>query len=546
MVTRACNNGIHLSTPIKLNPSAFQEGLECHPDREFVHRVVDACWYGINIGYEGPDIKVNSDNWPSIQVHQEAVEQSIKRDVALGRKIGPFSEIPFTDSYAVSPMGAFLKKRSHKCRVVHDLSWPPSSSVNTSIPSDKFTVSYMSIDDVVARIQHYGKGTLMAKLDLQDAYHHCLVRPEDWHLLGTSYMERDKNGEMNRQYYFSTVLPFGLRSAPYLFTEIAHATRLIMQYRGVRDVDHYLDDFITVGPPASDTCSANLQTMLDVCKDVGFAINPSKVVDATPEIQFLGIILDSERFELRISEDRLQDTLDELHLWKARKCARKRDILSLIGKLTFISRVVKSGRSFIRRMIETSKKVKHLHHRVRLDKSFRADVDWWLTFLPHWNGVAMFPDVHWTTDDDLQLYTDASNIAVGAYLDGAWFVELVPDLSHSINWRELYVVVLAAATWGHRWTGKRILLYCDNQCVVQVLTTGTSKSPALMDLVRALFYLSATYQFEVTATWIGTKVNTLADALSRLDFHKFWRLAPAAEIAMTRPEKDVLNYFLCQ
>ena len=532
-----------LSTPIKLNPSAFEEGLACHPDRAFVKRVVDSCMYGVNIGYEGPDLQVCSKNWPSTVIHKEAVEHSIDRDVALGRKLGPFTEIPFPDSYAVSPMGAFLKKRSHKCRVVHDLSWPPSQSVNDFIPSDKYAVSYMSIDDVVYKILQYGQGTLMAKLDLQDAYHHCLVRPEDWHLLGTSYVDRESSRGQVRQYYFSTVLPFGLRSAPSLFTEVAHATKLIMQYRGATDIDHYLDDFITVGPPGSDVCSQNLRTMLDVCATVGFPVNPSKVVEATTEIQFLGIILDSERLELRISEDRLKDTLDELQAWRSRKSARKRDILSIIGKLSFISRVVKSGRSFVRRMIETSKKVKHLHHTVRLGCEFRADVEWWLAFLPHWNGVAMFPDPHWTTDYDLQLYTDASNVAVGAYLDGAWFVELVPDLSHSINWRELYVVVLAAATWGHMWAGKRILLFCDNQCVVHVLRTGTSKSPALMELVRTLFYLSATFQFELSATWIDTKVNTVADSLSRLDFYKFWRLVPQADVVMTRPLKDVLEVF---
>ena len=70
-----------------------------------------------------------------------------------------------------------------------------------------------------------------------------------------------------------------------------------------------------------------------------------------------------------------------------------------------------------------------------------------------------------------------------------------------------------------------------------------SRNAAFMDLVRALCYLSATYQFEISATWIGTKVNTIADSLSRLDFHKFGALAPNADTVMTRPRKELLAHF---
>ena len=75
---------------------------------------------------------------------------------------------------------------------------------------------------------------------------------------------------------------------------------------------------------------------------------------------------------------------------------------------------------------------------------------------------------------------------------------------------------------------------------MSVLSSGTSRSPDLMDLVRTLFYLSATYHFEIMAVWIDTKTNTVADALSRLDFFRFWNLA---NIVMTEPNKEVFRYF---
>ena len=40
------------------------------------------------------------------------------------------------------------------------------------------TLMYMSVVDVKLMIQHYVHGTLLSKLDLADAFHHILIRPD--------------------------------------------------------------------------------------------------------------------------------------------------------------------------------------------------------------------------------------------------------------------------------------------------------------------------------------------------------------------------------
>jgi len=47
-------------------------------------------------------------------------------------------------------------------------------------------------------------------------------------------------------YYFDAMLPFGLRSAPKIFTAVADALEWCVHRRGVRGIDHYLDNFIIV------------------------------------------------------------------------------------------------------------------------------------------------------------------------------------------------------------------------------------------------------------------------------------------------------------
>ena len=538
MVEIKAKDGSVLSVPVMLNSEAFERGLRNHDDRDFVNYIVHSCHTGVNIGYEGVRQPIICENWPSATACTNAVMKSIADDLAKSRKLGPFVDPQAKfDNFVGSPMGAFPKKHSpDKYRVIYDLSYPPGKSVNDHIPSDKFSLTYMTIDDVVYALQQYGQGALMAKLDLESAFSHILVHPQDWELLGSSFWHTDSDGEAQKLYYINTVLPFGLRSSPKLFTDFAFAAKLIMEYDGVSYVNHYLDDYITLGPPKSDVCQSNLETMLNVCSEIGFSINPSKLVLPTTTIEFLGIILDSEKLELRISQARLDSIMNELEHWRHRKKATKREILSLLGKLIFISRVVRCSRTFVRRIIQLSKKVKHLHHSVRLNKQFQADILWWLTFLPSWNGVAMFYDHHWISSTAMDFYSDASNIAVAGYWQGDWFVELT-DLTHSINWRELYAVVVAAATWAPQWSGRRIIFHCDNMSVVQVLASGTSKRPELMVLLRTLFYVAATYQFEFSSQYINTKVNCVADSLSRLDFYRFWHLVPGANFVMTRPAK---------
>ena len=241
----------------------------------------------------------------------------------------------------------------------------------------------------------------MSKIDIKDAFKHIIVNPDYWHLLGSTWNTID--GDV--QFYVA----FGLRSSPFLFNQFAIGLEYIMKCKGAGIVEHYLDDYFTCGCSKSNECHNNVQIMIDACNETGFEVNPSKVVYPTTELEFLGIVIDSNSMELRISEQRLQDVYDELIQWNDRKQCTKRQLLSLIGKLTFVP-----GRIFVRRMIELSKHVKHLHFIVKLNKSFRADVKWWLLYLPTWNGISAFQEDKWNDNECVELFTDSSDVGIGA------------------------------------------------------------------------------------------------------------------------------------
>ena len=134
-------------------------------------------------------------------------------------------------------------------------------------------------------VSQFGKGALMAKFDVKAAYRNIAVHPAERYLLGMKW---------RGQQYVDLALPFGLRSAPYIFNAVAEAVEWILVYSyKVSDLLHYLDDFISASPPDSPQCAQNLSTSLAVCKRLGLPLHPGKCVGPTPLLTVLGIELDS-------------------------------------------------------------------------------------------------------------------------------------------------------------------------------------------------------------------------------------------------------------
>jgi hypothetical protein len=250
-------------------------------------------------------------------------------------------------------------------------------------------------------------------------------------------------------------------------------------------------------------------------------------------VEYIGITIDSIAMEVRISEARLLEIMEELLQWIHRTFCTKRQLLSLIGKLTFISRVVKSGRTFLRRLIDCAKETQYLHHRVTLSQAVRQDIEWWIQYLPTWNGISVFCDSEWSSNAELHLWTDASDSGIGGFFRNEWFSAMFTgDSSYmqdmDINWRELYAL-LVAVTWSNRLRGKMVKFHCDNQSVCYIIQSVTSRDPSIMALVRTLFFVSARNSFVCSAVHVPGCKNQAADALSRGKIETFKSIKPESD-----------------
>ena len=228
-------------TPIDVN--CLESNLATYPDRNFVRKLCTELREGARIGYEGPRAPRSSKNLPTAFSKPDKISENLSKEVSLGRTAGPFSEPPLPN-FQVSPLGLVPKKNSEKFRTIFHLSYPKSGdSINSFIEKDAFSLSYVTVDHAIRAIQRLGRGAYMAKTDIESAFRLFPVHPTDWELLGMCW---------EGLYYYDRVLPFGLRSAPFLFNQLSEAVEWILVDKcGISFAIHFLDDFLIMEPSSS-------------------------------------------------------------------------------------------------------------------------------------------------------------------------------------------------------------------------------------------------------------------------------------------------------
>ena len=368
----------HIHTP--LNHAAWVHHLCHHPHQDLVQYFLQCISSGFRVGFDGTGTRSAKNNLQSAVAHPTVVDDYIHHELSLERISGPYSPSMCPDVH-INRFGVIPKNyQQDKWRLITDLSYPSGSSVNDGIPSQLCSLTYVTIDDAILNILKSGKNTILAKIDIKSAFRLLPVHPADRYLLGMKWRD---------QIYIDHCIPFGLRSAPKLFNLLADLLAWIAQNAGVSYLIHYLDDYLTMGPPASTVCQHNVDTLVSLCAELGVPIATDKLEGPSTSLSFLGIILDTNRMEIRLPPDKLARIQELLETWLPRKKANKRQILSLVGTLQHATKVVRPGRSFVSRMYSTAAKLREMYYITRLNKAFRSDLFWWHTFLQSWNGLSI-------------------------------------------------------------------------------------------------------------------------------------------------------------
>ena len=187
-----------VNTPLRVQE--WQSQLESHPYQEFTQYILRVSRLVFNTPTGAKH------NMQSALENPNVVQRYLAKVRQLGRLVGPFAigSLPLH----VNRLGVIPKPHQPgKWRLIVDISSPQGHSINDCIEPQVCSLSYVSIDDAVTNVMRMGKGTLLAKLDLESAYRIIPVHPNDTYLLSM---------EWKGSWYVDTALPFGLQSVPNL------------------------------------------------------------------------------------------------------------------------------------------------------------------------------------------------------------------------------------------------------------------------------------------------------------------------------------------
>jgi hypothetical protein len=375
----------------------------------------------------------------------------------MGRTAGPFIAPPFPN-LQISPLSAVPKKRTEKLRVIHDLSYP-RGSVKHSVNSRLLQVQcvYVRFEAVLQTISAIGPSCLLAKIDIKDAFRLLRVDPKDHYNLGMKILGL---------YLYELCIPFGISPGPAFFEEFATVIEKILNSQGITRIPHYADDSLLITTP--EEAHQQYTKALSIFKLLGIPFSEDKLIPPSPIVEFLGIIIDCPKQQIRIPDDKLVTYRSSIAQAVANPNNMSlHDIQSLIGILIYSSRCVNRGRLFLSYLLKELKEIypslnitdnpnlsdnisdspynpnlsdnlsdsphnqrpPHPHaihgegplssHRRRpLSVGSLMELRWWDRCLQEWNGVSILPPsislvpLH----QRHTIYTDACGTGMGAFL----------------------------------------------------------------------------------------------------------------------------------
>ena len=176
-------------------------------------------------------------------------------------------------------------------------------------------------------------GEWVSSIDLSDAYLHIPIHPNSRKYLRFCY---------KAQVFQFTSLPFGLATAPQVFTMIVKEVKLMALSRGLR-IHQYLDDWL-IRSQSQEESQRDTQAVVDLSQSLGWIINQEKSeLKPTQVFSFVGYEYHLDSALVRPTHERwlkLQDLILQL---KSKRVLTARCLMSLIGLLASTEKMVPEG-----------------------------------------------------------------------------------------------------------------------------------------------------------------------------------------------------------
>lgn len=352
------------------------------------------------------------------------------------------------------------------------------------------------------------RGNYAATIDLKDAYYLLPINKNHRKFLRFCF-----DGVL----YEFTCLPFGLASAPFVFTKLMKPIIQYLRDRGVPCVN-YLDDFLILGS-SEVSCTKNVQIVTTLLGTLGLIINTEKSV-LTPKTRckFLGFVFDTNIMSIELPTEKREKILKWIKYFINRSVCTIIKFAQFLGLLTSACPAIKYGWVYTK-LFERAKVMAlnanngNYYANMSIPKSVLPDLNWWL------NNIGSSKNNLDRDHYDLEICTDASLSGWGAFSLGesayGWWA---PDQStEHINWLELEAIFLGLKCFARNLTNASILIRTDNTtALAYVNKMGSVKHKKANALAREIWQWCEGKNVWIFATYITSADNWQADEASRV------------------------------
>jgi hypothetical protein len=421
-------------------------------------------------------------------------------------------EVGKHDISVCSPLSV-AKNSSGKPRLILDLRF-----INSHLRVQKF-----KYEDIRTASDLFQQGDWFFKFDYTSGYHHVEIFPAHTQFLGCAWV---LNGQ--QKYFQFTVLPFGLASAPFLFTKVQKALVKHWRAQGIR-IFTYLDDGAGAESNLADARETSMQVRQDV-RASGFIANEEKSQwEPLQYGELLGFMVDLASGLFSVPERRvtsfrcvLQQIIDSGFVVSARQLAKVTGSLSSMGLA--LGAIV---RLWTRELYRTIQQSSSWDRRFLLSEEAKVEILFWQENFEN-SGQPI-----WKASPKVEVlsYSDASDVAWGGYAIqlgdqkavGCWSAE---ESVKSSTFRELRGARLVLESLATQLEGKEVRHRTHNQSAERIMTVG-SRVPEMHKEAILIYKVCRLHNIRLTAEWVSRDANTTADSLSRLDDPDDYMLDPA-------------------
>ena len=173
-------------------------------------------------------------------------------------------------------------------------------------------------------------GDWMAKVDLKDAYFTIPIHSNQRKYL--RFVVAQETYEFN-------CLPFGLSSAPWVFTKTLKPVAALLREAGVRMIV-YIDDILILAE-TKEKVQEQAEALVYLLECLGFIINQKKsVLTPAQTMDFLGLTVDTVLMQLRLPGEKMKKIRAEARKLEREVRVSARALSRLIGKMNATTQVI--------------------------------------------------------------------------------------------------------------------------------------------------------------------------------------------------------------